>query len=163
MPLSPDSLQRLRGMQETYEDGLERSNPPPANGTFVVLLRKLSNRTVPTTKGDTPVIDMGFRVVGDQVYADYDFVHTIWGSNAMSCSQFSTFATAFAGRPITRVVEAYELLDSRVGNLFFNIQIGRNVSKQGQEFVEIVATGVVDDVPQQQVVDDVPQQQQDAA
>lgn len=144
MSLSPDSLTRLQKMQDGYEEGLERANPVPANGKYVALLRKLTNRNVPTQKGDLTVIDVGLRVIGDQVYADYDFIHTIWEGNPMSGAQFASFATAWAGRPVPNIVEAYEILEGQVGNAVFNIQITRNTNSKGQEFPEVVATSKVE-------------------
>jgi len=135
--LSPESLNRLTGLQGSYEEGLERGNPPPANGTYVALFKKITNRTITTKKGDMGVVEISLRIVGDHTYNDYDFVHTFW-DNSMNMSQFSTFPTALKGRPVPKIVEGYALMDEVQGQVYFQIQIGRTKPKD-VEYVELTA------------------------
>jgi hypothetical protein len=112
--LSEEVAALLNRGQKAYEDGLERANPPPEDGQYTVQLRGLACRQFASKKKDAKqaeytVVRLNFEVLGNGPFGNYRFGHDFFDS---AFDELSTFASASAGKPVQRLLEAYAVLGS---------------------------------------------------
>lgn len=123
---------------QNFDGALEESNPPPEDQLYAQAITKVSARKVnprDKTKGPMTVIRVGFKVVDDGPWKNYNYIHDFWPG---SFRELVTFAQIQAGTAI-KGNEVGKRLSESVGQTIFYTEIKRTKNDEGREFVHIKA------------------------
>lgn len=152
MPIDPEIAAVLKQSQEMYRNGMERGNPPPRDGDYCMLLRKVSFRQYNKQEGSQQVrrsvITLSLTVVGDQEYNNYDFQLQLYTHVESQMATLSSFAAAAQRRSVPDILQAYEACEQAV-NAVFLVHVERQESKKKQVFVNVTALQRLEEQPPQ--------------
>ncbi len=131
----------LGGVEDDFEDAIERANPVPANGLYAMVMTKYGARRFQPKdkqKGEATIVRLSFKVVSDGDYEDYTFGNDFF---SLSFPDVASFCNAQADGEVVKPNEISHYLNQACEEgTVFHVEITRNKSTDGKkEYVDIRA------------------------